>query len=489
MNPFDFLEYPEYFPLFMIWASGYVFIYCLFGRSREWKNFDATLKLVLSLITGLAIELCLILPFYYWDVNNLGTALFLPVFEKTWIYHWMLTALVAILFRTIPNKVGFLKVIYLFFSKILLYLFMGWFFVNWILLLEYVYIYPTYVNESTVLGLYFTINFIFSTFGFSFCLLFPNYIQNVYDSELLYGGKGYTEIIRREIPPTERRFRLFLANQKNRFKTISKSKRRFLLPILLFSIVGLIIPLDAQYKLFTPNVEFSTDLDNFGEQRYFMTLELSGRGYNLEPKVEVNFEKIACDSVQINRGIFDQLDVFSIPIPTHCLRNDVVIRHYESIDYRPDVLRIVYPESLAKNISITPVPIDSDPKKLQIQFNTENEKSFNFTMRYLASTDVDNVNIKAENVRGEVYNSTHDRWIQDFQISNLNNFDISLEKLSYDQLIYADVDRESITLEYNGNVIDYVNPINEVYNNLHLYVGKEKTFTFRISFLSTNKFP
>jgi len=57
MDPFDFLEYPEYFPIFMFWASGYVLIYCLFGKSNEWKNFDATLKLVFSLREGLSLLL------------------------------------------------------------------------------------------------------------------------------------------------------------------------------------------------------------------------------------------------------------------------------------------------------------------------------------------------------------------------------------------------------------------------------------------------
>lgn len=489
MNPFDFLEYPEYFPLFMIWASGYVFIYCLFGRSREWKNFDATLKLVLSLIVGLGIELCLILPIFYLDANNLGTTIFLPAFEKTWYQHWMLTALVAILFRTIPNKVGFLKVIHFIFSKILLYFFIGWLFVSWILLIEFVNIYPTYITESTVWGSYFAINFIFAAFGLSFCLLFPNYIQNVYDSELLYGGKGYTEIIRREIPSTERRIRLFWANLKNRFITFSKSRWRFLLPILLVLFAGLIIPLDVQFQVFTPKVEFSTDIDNVVEPSYFLSIESSCRGYNAEPNVKVNFETIACDMVEINRGVVDQLDVLSIPLPSHCIRNDVDVSDFHSTSYSPNILQVVYPESLEENVTITPVPIDSTPDKLQVQFMTEYEKSFNFTMSYLTSTDVNGVYVYAEKVRGENFNATHDRWIQEYRIINQNDFDIYLQELSYDRLCFEEVDKESITLEYNENVIDYVNPVSDIYRNLHLYIGKGKTVTLTISFLSTNKFP
>ncbi|MCW4016637.1 MAG: hypothetical protein NWF06_09735 [Candidatus Bathyarchaeota archaeon] len=488
MNPFDFLEYPEYFSLFMIWASGYIFIYCLFGRSREWKNFDATLKLVLSLVAGLGIELCLILPIFYLDINNLGIGLFLPAFEKTWYHHWMLTALVAILFRTIPNKVGFLKVIHFIFSKILFYFFIGWVLVSWILLIEFVGIYPTYVIESTVLGLYFAINLLFAMFGFCFCLLFPNYIQNVYDSELLYGGKGYAEIIRREIPSTERRFRLFWASLKNRFIAFSKLRWRFLLPLLLVVFAGSIIPLDDQFHVFTPNVEFSTDIDDVIDPSYFLSIDLSGRGYNVEPHVDVTYEKIACDLVQINRGIADQLDTLSIKLPSHCLRSDVVVKHYQSRAYSPSVLRVVYPEALDDNLTITPIPVNSDPNKLQVQFMT-NEKSFNFTMSYLVNTDLDNVYVYAEKVRGEFFNETHDRWIQEFRIINQNDFDICLQEIGYDMLIFEEVDKDSITLEYNENVIDYVNPVSYLYRNLQLSIGKGQIATVTISFLSTNKFP
>jgi len=489
MNPFAFFEYPEYFPIFMFWASGYIFIYSLFGKSREWKNFDATLKLVLSLIVGLAIEVCIILPLFYLNINNLQTMPFLSAFEKTWVYHWMFTAIVTVLVRNVRNGLG-LKFIYWVFSKVLYIFFMAWVIINGILLIEFVSWYPLFVKESTPIVLYFFWNILFSGFGLSFCMVFPNYIQNVYDEELLYGGsRGYVEVIRKELSPNWRRILLFWANLKNQFIKFSKSKWRVLPLIVLISVPLSIIPIDLQFHVFTPKVEFYTDIENVVEPSYFLSIESAGRGYNVEPSVEVNFEKIACDRVQINRGTFDLLDVLSIPLPSHCLRSDVVVKHYQSRDYSPNVLRVVYPESLEDNVTITPIPVDSDPDKLQVQFMTEDEKSFNFTMSYLTNTDVDNVYVYAEKVRGEVFNATHDKWIQEFRITNQNDFVIYLQELSYDMLIFEDVDRDSITLEYNENVIDYVNPVSDLYRNLHLYVGKGQTVTITLSYLSTNKFP
>ena len=270
----------------------------------------------------------------------------------------------------------------------------------------------------------------------------------------------------------------------------SKSRWRFLPPIVLMFVALSIIPLDAQRHIFTPNLDYYTDIDNVVEPTHFLSIVLYGRGYNLEPNVEVNFEKIACDMVQINRGTVDLLDVLAIPLPSHCLRNDIVVKNFHSRAYNPNLLRVVFPESLEDNVTITPIPVDSNPNTLQVQFMTKSEKSFNFTMSYLVSTVVDNVHVLPEKVRGEVFNATHDMWIQEFRIINQNDsFDIFLQELSYDMLIYEDVDRDSITLDYNGTIIDYVNPVRDLFRNLHLYIGKGQTVTLTLSYLSTNKFP
>jgi hypothetical protein len=489
MNPFDFLEYPEYFSIFMIWASGYVFTYCLFGKSREWKNFDATLKLLVSFIVGFAIEMCLILPLFYLNPSNLQIPPVMSAFDKTWIYHWTLTAVVSLFYRRIPNKTGVLNFVYFVLSKVMYFFFLGWALINGILLQEFNNLYPQVIQESTSINLYFAWNIIFGMFGFVFCQYFPDYIQDLSNEELLYGGsKGYVEAIRREFSPNLHKLLLFWTKMKNQIINFSKSKWRISLPIVLILFAISIIPLDVHYHMFTPNVEFYTDVENVIEPSYFLSIESSGRGYNLEPSVEVNFEKVTCDMVKINRGIVDQLGVLSIPLPSHCLRSDVVVKHYQSRDYSPNVLRVVYPESLEDNVTITPIPVDSSPDKLQVQFMTE-DKPFNFTMSYIASTDVDDVYVYAEKVRGEVFNATHDRWIQEFRITNQNDFVIYLQDLSYDMLMFEDVDRDSITLQYNENVIDYVNLVSDLYRNLHLYVGNGQTVTIIISYLSTNKFP
>lgn len=52
--PIDFLQSPEYFPVFMIWISGYVFTYSVFRKTQAWKDFDSTMKLIVTLIVGFA---------------------------------------------------------------------------------------------------------------------------------------------------------------------------------------------------------------------------------------------------------------------------------------------------------------------------------------------------------------------------------------------------------------------------------------------------
>src|SRR4030042_1903221 len=88
MNPSPFLQYPEYLSLFLIWASGYVFNHILFGKSKSWRSFDSTIKLIFGFISGFAIELCIILPFFYMFVPNAFlTPPSLLAIQKTWMLH------------------------------------------------------------------------------------------------------------------------------------------------------------------------------------------------------------------------------------------------------------------------------------------------------------------------------------------------------------------------------------------------------------------
>lgn len=127
MDITDFLQYPQYFSFFMIWASGYIFIYSIFRKSHAWKEFDSTIKVVLAFMAGFAIELCLILPFFYLtNMANLNTPIFLPAFDATWPYHWAVTGFVSIIFLKTRNKETLLKGMFGFFSRFLNLLFLGW---------------------------------------------------------------------------------------------------------------------------------------------------------------------------------------------------------------------------------------------------------------------------------------------------------------------------------------------------------------------------
>lgn len=95
----DFIQNPDYFSIFMIWASGYIFGFVVFKGSRVWKEMDSTMKLVVAILLGFLIEFCVILPlFYILSVNNILTSsLFVGAFNNTWAYHGAFTLLFSML--------------------------------------------------------------------------------------------------------------------------------------------------------------------------------------------------------------------------------------------------------------------------------------------------------------------------------------------------------------------------------------------------------
>jgi hypothetical protein len=191
--PTDFLQYPQYFSLIMIWASGYIFAYCVFGKSRAWKEFDSTIKVVAALLVGFAVEFCLILPiFYAWSFANLSTSLFFPAFDATWTYHWILTGFVTVLFLRFRNRETLLKAFNLTFEKVLYYVFFGWLAILFILLIEFFGLgfYSSFVwAASGYLGSYLLVNMIFAALGILFCLFFKWFATSAYEEEKIYGGK------------------------------------------------------------------------------------------------------------------------------------------------------------------------------------------------------------------------------------------------------------------------------------------------------------
>lgn len=489
MGPFDFLEYPEYFPLFMIWASGYVFNYCVFGKSRGWKNLDTTLKLVLALVSGLAIEFCLILPAFYLNINNLQVSIFLPAIEKTWIYHWMITLIVSIPLGNRENRIRFLKAIHFLFSKILSFLFVGWAFVSAILVLEFFYFYPLYIQESTFLEVYFFINIIFASFGWLFCTFFPIYIQNAYDEELSYRGIGYTSVVRRKIGKLERTLLQFSAKLIDKTRRFSSSKKRFIPSVIILFVVFSIIPLDSYLNIFTPKLKYYYDVDIPTEQHY-LSVHSSCNGYNEQPDFSAEFQKTTADTIQIAHGNYDPFNELLIPIPENCLGKEVKIGHYYEILQDPNQVKVVFSEDLQNNVVISPLPENSNPTRLRVNYEKLGKQDFNLTLFYLENTIIENIQVLPEKVVGIEFNATYDTWIQEFQIINLNEaFDIRLREFSYDRLNFDEVDENSITLYWNGNEIEYAEPVLGCFRNLNCYILRDQTANLTLSFLSTNKFP
>ena len=104
MDLTDFLVYPEYFPLLMIGVSGYIFIHSIFYETSTWKKLDPTMKFICAFLTGFAIEMGIILPFFYLDIRNLQVPLLFPAFEKTWIFNIAFTGAVSFIFATTKER-------------------------------------------------------------------------------------------------------------------------------------------------------------------------------------------------------------------------------------------------------------------------------------------------------------------------------------------------------------------------------------------------
>ncbi|MBN2260219.1 MAG: hypothetical protein JW702_06725 [Clostridiales bacterium] len=489
MIPVNFLEYPEYFAFFMIWASGYVFVYSIFSRTREWEKFDSTMKLVTSLFAGVGIEFCLIFPIFFLFPNNMNTAILFPAFEETWMFHWLLTGIVHMALRKIPNKTGVLLAFHFLVKHVLFLVFMTIAIIFAVLLVEFSLLYSTYVHQSAFFFIFYSlINFTFSSIAVVFCFIFPDYLEDAIKNESNIKGKGYSEHIWDKHSLEEIREFYSLRKFKKRAVSFSKSKKLFLPTIISVIIAGIFIPLDINYHFFTPNIETSTNSENF-DAIYFLSIESFFSFYNSKPEFNIEVEKTTYDHVKIDRGTFDLLDTIIYPIPSRCLRNQVFVGNFPSTNYFPSSLRVIYSKDFEDNVTISAIPTDSTPENLKIGFITKNQKNLNFTMEYFTNTTLKNVEVNAMKLRGDVYNSTHDRWIQEYQIINNEEFHIYLQKLSYDQLIYESTEKNTSVFEFNGNIVEYVTPISDTYSGLYLTIGKGKTATVSISFLSTNKFP
>jgi hypothetical protein len=323
MNITDFLQYPQYFSVFMIWSSGYIFVYSIFRKSRAWKEFDSTIKLVVGFIAGFGVEFCLVLPaFYLVNMANLNTPLLLPAFDQTWMYHWLLTGFVSTLFARVKDREQLLKSLHFVVARWLYFLFFGWFLLFSILVVEYLYVYPNYILlSSPTFFVYLVINWIMSVLGLAFCHFFQFFTEAIYEEEKMYGGRGYIFIAKRP-SKLNRRFFLFITNMRNRISRFPKSKWRFVPVLLGVIIISAIIPLDSYLNVFTPRVNYLANV-NDPEKLVYVSLGAQFLGYNEKPTVYANFSRTTCGIYAVTSHSYDRFGVLVTPLPSQCLGQEV----------------------------------------------------------------------------------------------------------------------------------------------------------------------
>jgi len=490
MDITDFLQYPQYFSVFMIWASGYIFVYSVFRKSRAWNEFDSTIKIVVGFVTGFGVELCLVLPiFYLVDMANLNTPLLLPAFDKTWVYHWFITGFVSTLFARTRNREQLFKYLHFVFARLLFFLFFGLSLLFSVLFLEYIFVYPNYVLVSSpTFFSYLVINLILSFLGLTFCLYFQSFTEGIYEEERIYGGRGYIFIAKH---PSElsRRFFLYMTNMRNSISRFLKSKWRFVPVLVGLIIVFAIIPLDSHFSVFIPRVDYLANVNDPAKSVY-VSLGAQCLGYNEKPAVYANFSRTTCDIYAVTSHDYDRFGILVMPLPSQCLGKEVKTGYFRQYYSQPTQDVWAISDYLLKdNLSLTAVPSASDSGALQINYGKMKGQSFNVTLIYWQDMTNDSIMILPSKLEGVPFNETYDRWIQEFQIVNKSNESVYLYNVQYDRLSFDEADKGSVEVIWNGNKVE---PIILFLNTVQfspLEIKQQTNGILRIDFLSTNKFP
>ena len=284
MDLTDFLVYPEYFPLLMIGVSGYVFVYSVFHETSAWKKLDSTMKLISAFFMGFAIEMGIVLPFFYLDIRNLQVPLLFPAFEKTWIANIAITGIVSFIFATIKERNKLYKLLRLSFYPLLYWYYLIMLFCNLLFLVEYAYFYPLYlINANFQLINYFFRNIFFSILGWFICYVFAPIIDAVFEETFLYEKRGHIFIGKK--PPSKWDRRLFLFKVK--VKEIAQSNKRFVPLLFIVLISASVIPIDTNYHLFTPKVLRYEPPSGF-DKKYAISINAMFKGYYKEPSLNID---------------------------------------------------------------------------------------------------------------------------------------------------------------------------------------------------------
>lgn len=487
----NFFQYPDYFPLFMVWASGYVFAYVVFGKSRVWRDIDSTMKVVVALVTGFAIEFGLILPLFYLSYDNaMSTGLFLPAFNKTWIYIGMLTLIVSLL--ALRSRRWMLQIVNYFFSKILYNLFVVLILVFAILILSYIGFYPDYVKVSTSLFLFYLfLNFIFVSVGFVFCMYFQEFTKRAYEEEKIYGDFEYRFPKRRSEQEKRvmRSIFIFKVNAKQRIESFLRSKKLLIPLVAIVAITFLIIPLDSSLGIFTPKVNY---LSNFGTSKpeYHLFVNLIDNGYGRTPTVEINCSNTLTDVILITPQRYSSLDSLNYGLPAYLQGRHANILYSEGGLFDWATFEAITPFSMKDDLKVASFPTDSDLKGLQVNYSNVQWKSFNITLIYWNQTTINGLFVNAEKPTAIVFNETYNKWTYSFQVVNNNPNYVHLQEVSCTQLFSDGTNMSTIELICNGKAVDPIDTFGDTIRApFSIWIAGNSAASIQLSFLSKDKFP
>ena len=484
----DFLQ-PQYFPYIMIFASGYVFVYTIFGKSQTWKEFDSTIKVVLAILAGFGVEFCVVLPFFYLNPSNIANfAIITPALEATWVIHWTITGAVAAIFTIAKNRERVLRYGERLVSFILLPLFLGLGYLFLVLFLEYVFSYSSSVRISSPLYYYLPVNMVFSFLGFFFCFFFMIYIKRAHEEEMIYGKGSYTFVRRdsRYGEWTHFRRKLFLFGIS--VTNFVHSKKRYALLAIIFVIALSIIPIDSYFSVFTPKVIYYSDITIPDLSRIGLSWEILPRGYNA-PLVNPILSRTRCDVCEIRSGSFDRLGVLVIPFDSAYLHDKIHIWYsFDVVNTQPNEMVVAIPSDLQKVLNATLVPSATNPSGIQIDYTQTRGQPFNITLGSWMDANISSVSIEPSTPRRTNLNDTYVTWKQDFQITNNYTQSVYPKQFKYYGLDSPDVDHNSIAVYFNGNNILTGGGGDTVTLLPWIEIKSNTTVTFEIQFVALDGF-
>lgn len=442
----DIITDPHNIPYIGIWAAGYLTIYSLFSDSNKWREWDTTIKFLYSIIMGLCLEVCVILPLYFININNV-TLDFAFVLNKTWIYTFSFSAILTFTLRIIHNKNNILNLIKFVNNKLLFNFYIIGMVLSSIFLYEFDYFYNPYIKEANQnITLYLSLNILFFMIGFGFISYFNMILEDLY-----FNPPGYKKYLRNDVVKNIKHIILNLYLIKleisHIFYNMTVKKRLFsifIIPLLFI----LIIPFDSAYHTLTPKITRHSDVINPLEKEIYLLIESNFTSFNNPPLIGTYFRYKNKDVFEIHSGKYDKIDAIQIPLPRG---KEVDLDYYQGkLNSKYSLLCVDIDLEYEDKIKLEPINNDKD---LRVYYRTLSNAEFNVSLIYWENMKIEDVVIVPTNLQRVQYNETHDTWIQLFDILNESPYDIMIEEITYDRFRFGNVDKDSLVGYWNNETL------------------------------------